>query len=364
MRINKYHLYSWSIFGLSAIILDYLAFEDKFNIVRELVVVAIEVWVFYSFYYSVKLFSKKNTKLLLISFLRISSGVLITVILNYFRKQIAKLYGVDILNSISSFTMDTLIFYIQFGVYAIGYYYLAKDSQKNIVIKALEEQKITLQQSLQQSDLNFLRAQINPHFLQNCLNFIYSDTRKTNPDAADAVMLLSNIMRYSVTDNTAKNGMAPLTEEIKQIDNVIQIHQIRFEQKLQIQFNKAGNFENKQIVPMILLTLVENLVKYGELYDAAQPAVISCNIDEKEKTLLFTTSNKKVYVTDTISTGIGLKNIRERLQLVYNNNFTLQKQETDEWYTVKLSMPYTEEIKGNINNIKELAQPNIPTLNP
>ena len=246
--------------------------------------------------------------------------------------------------------------WLQYTIFATGYYtakqlVLKQDELRitenekfklEIEISNLEEKNARIENEKKQSDLNFLRAQINPHFLQNCLNFVYSDTRKTNPNAADAVMLLSTIMRYSVADNTATGGMALLKDEINQIENVIQIHQLRFEQKLNISFNKDGKFERKQIVPMILLTLVENLIKYGDLNNSQYPAKIDCSIDEKEMKIYFKTSNKKAYTKEINSTGLGLKNIRERLSLIWNNNFSLQKEETeDNWYIVKLSMPYT-----------------------
>jgi two-component system, LytTR family, sensor kinase len=154
--------------------------------------------------------------------------------------------------------------------------------------------------------------------------------------------------------------MALLKEEITQLENIIKIHQLRFEQKLNISFNKEGQFEHKQIVPMILLTLVENLIKYGDLNNSKYPAKINCEVDENERKILFTASNKKAYTNDVISTGLGLKNIRERLSLIWGDNFTLQKEETDDYYTVKLCMPYTA-IQDNINNTPKL---NGSILNP
>jgi two-component system, LytTR family, sensor kinase len=360
MSVNKYHIYFWALFAISALILDYISYGNDFNIIRELIVIVIELWVFYSFYYSIKLFSKEKKSLIFISLLRFILGFIITIFLNYLRKLIAHYYSIYILNSIAALISDSIAFYIHLGLFAIGFYFVEKNSQKFKVIKKLEEKNTSLQQSLLQSDLNFLRAQINPHFLQNCLNFIYSDTRKTNPNAADAVMLLSTIMRYSVADNTSTGGMALLKDEITQVENVIQIHQLRFEQQLNIKFNKEGQFEHRQIVPMILLTLVENLIKYGDLNNSQCPAQIDCNIDENKKKIFFTAANKKSYTTDVISTGLGLKNIRERLGLIWGDNFTLQKEETDDYYTVKLCMPYTE-IKDNINKMTKI---NLSILNP
>jgi two-component system, LytTR family, sensor kinase len=359
MNRFKFHFYYWFSFSFIVLCIDYFQDSENFEILRELIFICIEIWVFYSVFYSLKLFNSKGVHFYQ-SIFRFVISLLVTFILNYLRKLIAHFYSIEILNSISSLFIDSIIFYLQFGLYAIGYYFIVRNSQKHKVIKELEGHNMTLKQSLLQSDLNFLRAQINPHFLQNCLNFIYSDTRKTNPNAADAVMLLSTIMRYSVADNTSTGGMALLKDEINQVENVIQIHQLRFEQQLNIKFNKEGQFEHRQIVPMILLTLVENLIKYGDLNNSQHPAKIDCEVDENERKILFTASNKKAYTNDVISTGLGLKNIRERLSLIWGDNFTLQKEETDDYYTVKLCMPYTE-IKDNINKMTKI---NLPGLNP
>jgi two-component system, LytTR family, sensor kinase len=225
----------------------------------------------------------------------------------------------------------TAVYYFIVIFISTTYWSLRNNTNNTKQNKELQQSNALLKSQLLQSD---------PHFLQNCLNFIYSDTRKTNPNAADAVLLLSTIMRYSVADNAATGGMALLQDEINQVENIIQIHQLRFEQKLNIRFNKEGQFEHKQIVPMILLTLVENLIKYGDLNNNEHPGIIECSINEKEKKIFFSASNKKAYATEIISTGLGLKNIRERLSLIWKDNFTLQKEEMNDYYIVKLSMPY------------------------
>lgn len=341
MKPNKYHLYYWLFFSLIILILDYWGYGTRFNILRELTVILIEIWIFYSFLFSLINLKADNFFSFFKSFFFFLFSFFITLCLNYFRGLVAKYYGINIFTSRSEFIYDSIVFYIQFGLYSIGYFLIIRNSinhkRKEII---LEQKNLNLQKNVIQSELNFLRAQINPHFLQNCLNFIYSDTRKTNPNAADAVLLLSNIMRYSVADNSATEGMALLKDEITQVENVIQIHQLRFKEKLHIVFNKEGNFEHKQIVPMILLTLAENLIKYGDLNDSRQPARIDCRIAEKENKIYFSTTNKKVYSNKIISTGLGLKNIRDRLNLICEDNFTLEKEETEDWYIVKLLMPY------------------------
>jgi two-component system, LytTR family, sensor kinase len=349
MKVNKYHIFFWLAYSTEVMFFDYLFLQKDFRFLRELIVIVMQIWTMYSFLFFLSKFNIKNLRGTLRSVGLLLLSISILFFLNEIRAKLAIYYGYKLFDSFKWYVYDTLNFIINYSLYSIGLFYLirANDSKRKLVLfendkMILENKNTQIKNKLQQSELNFLRAQINPHFLQNCLNFIYSDTRKTNPNAADAILLLSNIMRYSVADNSATGGMTLLTDEITQVANVIQIHQLRFEQKLKILFNKEGNFEHKQIVPMILLTLVENLIKYGDLNNSQYPAKIECTINEMEKKIFFTTSNKKAYATEIISTGLGLKNIRERLALIWNDSFTLQKEETDDWYTVKLCMPYVD----------------------
>lgn len=247
-------------------------------------------------------------------------------------------------------------------MYAVGYFFFERSLQnqrkaaaqekgiimsekeslekENKILQLLEE-KASLNNKLFQSETNFLRAQINPHFLQNCLNFLYSDTRKTNPNAAEAILLLSDLMRYSVADNSTTGGMTMLEEELRQLNSVIQINQLRFKETLNIVFIKEGNIENKRIVPMVLLTLVENLIKYGDLKDVRNPANIQCNIIEADNKVRFTTFNKKAFTSTTHhSAGLGFKNIKERLSLIWSNNFLFEHKDENGFFTVTVTMPY------------------------
>ena len=146
----------------------------------------------------------------------------------------------------------------------------------------LQEEKVMLQTQLLESEINFLRAQINPHFLFNCLNFFYSEMLDTQPKVADGIITLSEIMRYSLQDFSKTGGLANLQQELEHIQNVIKIHKMRFANNLFINLEVDGNPENIQIAPMVLITLVENIFKHGDLHDAKKPASIICSIDQKK----------------------------------------------------------------------------------
>ena len=159
------------------------------------------------------------------------------------------------------------------------------------------------------------------------------------PEVADDIMLLSQIMRYSLTDFSGTIGLANLQEAMAHIENLIKINKFRFDNNLQISFVVAGEAAVKKITPILLLTLVENMFKHGNLQDPGCPATIKCTIDDINKTIHFATSNKKNIVHSQQGSGVALNNIKQRLQSVHNDNFKLIATE-EAIYTVELVMPY------------------------
>ncbi|WEK21532.1 MAG: histidine kinase [Candidatus Pedobacter colombiensis] len=215
-----------------------------------------------------------------------------------------------------------------FILFSSGYYYLmnyikerkaTQEAEKTRLLMIIEHQNV--QAELIKSQHAHLKAQINPHFLFNTLSFIYSNTRKVVPEAADAIMALSEMMRYAIQDDTDRNFTA-LTQEIEQIENLIRLHQIKSENGLHIFLNYDDNLNEIQIIPLILITLVENIFKHGDLLHEEHPARISISCDGQ--TLIVETENLINMKTTGISHHIGLENIKKRLRLVYDNMASLQ----------------------------------------
>ncbi|UCJ07066.1 histidine kinase [Chitinophaga pendula] len=188
------------------------------------------------------------------------------------------------------------------------------------------------------SNLNYLRYQIQPHFLFNTLSFIYTQVMKCSQSASRSVMLLSDIMRYALHDHD--DGKTALETEVQHIHNLIEIHQLRFNNSLYIEFEPENDyaFKYRRIVPMLLITFVENLFKYGDVNDPEHPATIKIDVLDDE--LHFHTFNKKkTSATNMISSGIGLVNVKKRLDLAYGNNkYQLLIDDKDEFYTVDLTL--------------------------
>lgn len=175
------------------------------------------------------------------------------------------------------------------------------------------EQKI-LQKKLE-TELQFLKAQTNPHFLFNTLNNIYGMARKNNGQTADAVMQLSNILRYMLYE-TAKSETS-LEQEIRVIDDYIDLEQMRYKDMLSTKFDCEIDNPAAIIAPLILLPFVENAFKHGSS-ESRFKSYIHINLKLKNGDLRFEVENSRESRSDnTIKENIGLRNIRRQLELIY-----------------------------------------------
>lgn len=200
------------------------------------------------------------------------------------------------------------------------------------------EEKLQLAKERLFFEHSFLQAQINPHFLFNVLNFLYSRTLSYSAEVSGAIMKLSEIMRYALENQADEEGKVLLSREINHVRNVIDINQLRFNNKLNIDFQVQGNPGNYRIMPLVLITLLENAFKHGELNDPDEALTIKLCISEEEKKLSCRIRNKKSKGPVEISHGIGMQNIRNRLELTYKNNYKLDVIDEQEFYTVDLQL--------------------------
>lgn len=202
--------------------------------------------------------------------------------------------------------------------------------------RILQEQKLQLEAQISQANFNFLKAQINPHFLHNTLNFLYSKSLPLSEEISEGILTLSDIMRYALSRGNQKDGKAPLKDEIEHVNNVIKISQLRFNNELNVKFNVTGSVEGKTIIPFVLITLVENAFKHGDLKNKEHPIDIKAEVSGDR--LYFYCSNKKKAGPKQLSTGIGIDNIKKRLELAYGNNYNYIVRDDNEFYTVELTI--------------------------
>lgn len=205
---------------------------------------------------------------------------------------------------------------IYFILYGTGYYFLVNYNQKKekTLTQAIENEQ--LKNEVLRAEQDFLRAQINPHLLFNTLSFIKYAAKKRPEEADEAVMRLSSIMSFAL-DNNSQSIL--LTREMDQVENIIGLNQLRYNHTLHLSFKR--NIENDQatIIPIILLTLVENIFKHGNLLDNNHPAEI--NVEATQDYILLQTRNLTSSNNDIKSHHTGLSNMRSRLEQFYKERY-------------------------------------------
>jgi len=217
--------------------------------------------------------------------------------------------------SISLNMIETIQFYVP--AVALLAWESLNDRRKQIErMQALEREKIA-------NELKFLKAQINPHFLFNTLNNLYSSVVTKSPKAPDMILQLSGILDYVLYKSQKK--IVSLDEEVKTIEHFLKLEQIRYGERLQIEFKKGANL-SLPVSPLILLSIVENAFKHGASGDIDSPK-IKIDIQEKNDSIhceVWNTKSKyQGELNDAYKKGIGLSNIKRQLNLIYPDNHEL-----------------------------------------
>ncbi len=187
---------------------------------------------------------------------------------------------------------------------------------------------------LAEARLAYFRQQINPHLLFNTLNLIYSKVYRQSPEAGRPVLLLSELMRFSLAE-TGPDGKVPLSAELEQLENLLEINRSRFDEPLPITVRLPEAPAEARILPLILLTLTENMFKHGQLL---RPALLEISV--KGNRLRYHSQNlKKVKSKQQPLPQLGLQNIRKRLELAYGRRFRLQIREEGDNFALTLTLP-------------------------
>lgn len=208
------------------------------------------------------------------------------------------------------------------------------DLENSRLLSKLETER--LEKKLVLSEIAYLKSQINPHFLFNTLSFLYNRAMQKVADLSEPILLLSDLMRYALTDTT-QTGKVALDDEIEQIRTFIELNQYRFDHQLNIGFEVTGETGSEQILPLALLTPVENIFKYAELRDKEFPVKIMLRIQNNK--LYFSCDNKKLKSKlHIVSHGVGLTNLKLRLDAYYPDNYTIDISETADSFTFKLQL--------------------------
>jgi len=221
-----------------------------------------------------------------------------------------------------------------FQLLSTGYWFAHRAVLLEKQRRLQEESLRVAERSLLEANLAFLKSQINPHFLFNSLNFLYAQVYPHSESAAQGILLLADTMRYALHEE--KKGKVMLEQEIRHLHNYIALNQLRFNGQLHINFTQRGSERFLRIIPLVLITFIENCFKHGELTDPANPLRIQLAVEQNR--LTFETHNKKRHGPKENSTGIGLVNTCQRLDLLYAGRYNLAVINASDYYTCSLTI--------------------------
>ena len=289
-------------------------------------------------------FFQKKKYFLFVFFFLLTISVFILV--RYFLKvSIVPLLGIHLtypFDSARLFIAESLWRGIYFVMLSVGFWTAKSLISAERAKRILQENEVRnerklreMEASFRQAEIEFLKNQINPHFLFNTLNFFYDQVRSCSESTAEGVLILANIMRYALKESDV-NAKVMLEDEVKHLQNFISINQLRFGQRLQVQFEIEGSLQFRMIIPLILITFVENCFKYGDLFDPQNPLLIKLEVKRDE--LFFKTHNKKKIGPVESSNGIGLENTHRRLDLVYGERYSLDITDEANFFTSVLKI--------------------------
>lgn len=186
------------------------------------------------------------------------------------------------------------------------------------------------------TELSFLKSQVNPHFFFNTLNNIYSLAVVRSEKTAPAVMKLSSIMRYILTET--QRDLVPLQNEVEFTHNFIDLQKVRLTDKVTLNFTTEGSTDNLLVAPLLFIPFVENAFKYG--VSTKEASSIAIEIRTEGNRIIFTAVNYIVPSENNLmeNTGIGINNVKRRLELMYPGKHKLTSFEKDNYYNVHLEI--------------------------
>lgn len=194
-----------------------------------------------------------------------------------------------------------------------------------------------LQSQTLKSELKFLKSQINPHFLFNTLNSLYALTLKKSDLAPEIVLKLSEMMRYMLYECNERE--VSLSKEVNYLKNYLELEKIRQGKKMNIKFHLNGEITNQMVAPLIFIPFIENSFKHG-ISNQISDGFVDIKLDVKNTDVQMTISNSKAASmpapSGKKSGGIGLKNVRRRLNLLYPEKYDLDIKEDPNTYTVNI----------------------------
>lgn len=261
-------------------------------------------------------------------------------------------------NDVGNFLHSAGLSYVQFFAFATLYYYFTGVTQKERELRIvygdnarieqekikqeldnalLREKEAKARQEKLEFEFAFLHSQINPHFLYNTLNVLLSQAIKVSPGLADNISKMSEMIRYSMESVEYRGAVVSMEKELENLQILIDINTMRFGKSCFIDYSIEGHVEGQLIPPLVCITVVENAFKYGDIKDSSNPLNIRVRL--RPGHLYFYCRNKKKKNGVKIpSHNIGIRNLRQRLDVSFNDRYHIETINEEEFYTFELTI--------------------------
>ena len=334
-QIILIHIFYWVYITFQSIVITMQARGNGSIYMKEFVIwIAVSFIFFYAFYITLPYFFRLKKIFISITICIgiIAMMTLIKEVLFYYlfkNKILETMAQENITLNIQSFLYQLRNTFVN-SIYAVLIYILIE------WIKSMKQQAELISQK-QTSELALLRSQVSPHFLFNTLNNIDSLIARDPDKASESVIKLSEIMRYMIYDTSSDN--VPVSKEIEYLESYISLQRLRLKDPEYISFKINNPQSSKPIAPMIFVSFIENAFKHG-FKQMPSPGII-ISLDVQENSIFFSCINyykKDETVIKDKTSGIGLANVKRRLELIYPNKHTLKISNENNIFTVQLTL--------------------------
>lgn len=358
MKNIKWHILFWFVYFWATYTIDTLSNPGYTTVVKQLIFFLTQnVFLTYGFLFVIVRFKIHSISATLISTGRVLLLIILFVSLRYFVRYhfLAVYFDKEYGEYEFRYWFPTcFIWVINSFIYAFGYFYFQSSLQKQKKLLEAREEKAKGEQKRLALENAQLRAQINPHFLFNTLSFFHSQVRKVLPETGAGIIALSEIMRSAIRQPD-QDGKVSLAEEVANIEHLVHIYQLRHSHKAFIDFTQEGSYVGLHILPHILITLVENALKHGEIRDPNDPLKIDLCVSHEQ--MHFRVYNRKCMGAKDPSHGIGIPFLRSQLAFAYPNQFSLDITDEALYYRTSLHIALQALLPHPLHPINTLHDP-------
>ncbi len=332
---RKYHLYFWIIYFLFNVIRWGSYFNDYwYSLKSNLVEFPLHIiLVYFNIYFLVPKYIFKKKYVYYVLFLCMSLGV------HYILRSGLNLLLVtediwpEVEGRLDPFGFNHIVAVAIGELYVVG---LTSAIKYTVDFLIMQNKNRDLSELQYKTELKYLKAQIQPHFFFNTLNSLYALTIKKSDLAPNLVLKLSNFMRYVIYDTSKKK--LPLLQEIDHIDNYIELEKMRYGDRVDSRVDINGNIDDVKVVPMLFLPFIENAFKHGLKNNDRMELLISFERFENELVFISKNNYEDESKTKRLN-GIGIKNVKRRLEILYPKKYTLNIAQKNNEYSILLKIP-------------------------